>query len=408
MIKKEKILIIITIALSIFCIGSGIYVILFNSSFKQNNITIQYSDKSNLQSIANPVLEKYLQKYNSKMYSYTFKSSQLIAGDNKTFAVSTIFDVEPSKSNIDYLIKGDTKGSDGTIHCAWTLILRNTSENNYQLLDVLQTKDVTSKLNLKNNDELVKPKEVSNDKSTYKIEGNKLYLTYDGATWIKAPIDAKSLISNDNSNQETDNSGQETKNKLPDGSYYISPSKTAFIYGNGNIALSSDAGNKWTTIKLPNDINNITKQFIGFVGKDFSYAVITGDKAMSFEMANIYTSNDGGNTFEFKGPLKKDGTFIITGVSFSNDKIGFITTEGNTIYMTKDSGTTWDTIKLPMPENLKGIYDTPKAPTFKGKHGEFYVSQGNDGDYGAGENQMCKFVSDDYGLTWQYKGEVVQ
>ncbi|MEG1481758.1 WD40/YVTN/BNR-like repeat-containing protein [Clostridium sp.] len=411
---KNKIIICISIILVIFCVGSGIYIYKFKSSYiAADHPVIKYEDSTKLQNIGEPMLSKYLERYmfetgmenaSEKIEYVTVKSSILTAGDNNTFVVSVIFDIGPHKKG-DFSDWGDID-SEGIVHCNWRLVIRNLNNGEYRLLDVLKDNINKEESNKENNSNI---KTAVLDKK-YKIEGDNVYITYDnGASWVKVPVPFSSLNIN--------YAGIKDSDSLEDGSYFISNNMSAFIYGNGTAYISNNKGKSWSSVNLldnpnkeaPNDIDtNISGQFIGFTNDGFGYALICTDKTMSFELINVYTSNDNGKSFEYKGVVKKDGSSIATGVSFSSSKIGFITTKGNGILMTKDGGDTWDKIELKMPDKLKAIYDDPKAPIFTGNNGELYVGQGDDGDYGAGENQLCKFVTEDGGLTWKYDGEVIK
>lgn len=408
--KKNKILIGTSIILVIFCIIGGRYIYNFKNNYSKNHPIIEYKDTSRLQYIAGPMLEKYLEQYkintnnkaNEKISYYTYKSSQLIAGDSGTFAISAIFDVKPyDKGDLSKLSKWGLIDNDGMIHCDWTLIISKLEGNKYKLLDVLQTSDVKKKLGIsKKNSNIIEPV-VTADKCKYKIEKDDVYITYDGGkNWDKIPKDIMPLEDKDKQDTKSDD--------LNKGSYYISEKKTAFIYGLGSLCISKDKGQAWKNVNLQSDIMGIRRQFIGFTDEGFGYAIIAGDRAMSFEMIDIYISKDGGNTWDYKGPLEEKGSSLATGISFSTSKIGFITTKINSIYMTTNGGESWNTIELPMPEELKGIYDDSVAPVFKGSHGEIYVGQGDDGDYGAGKSQVCRFISDDFGKSWKYDGEVIK
>ncbi|MDU1078004.1 hypothetical protein [Clostridium sp.] len=187
--KTEKILICTSIALLLFCIFSSIY-IFKNRKYndEEKYPVIEYSDTSRMRYIAVPMLEEYLNKYvnnasyeeeNINIASYKYKNSQLIAGDNEVFAVATIFEVEPKNPrDIGDLVNWGIYGDDGLIHCNWTFIIRKIDGNKYKLIDIKDTKEVIKELQLDNNTNLMEVVAEAN-KCSYKIENDKIYVTYD-------------------------------------------------------------------------------------------------------------------------------------------------------------------------------------------------------------------------------------
>ncbi|MFQ9248928.1 MAG: hypothetical protein ACLR3R_16795 [Clostridium paraputrificum] len=58
------------------------------------------------------------------------------------------------------------------------------------------------------------------------------------------------------------------------------------------------------------------------------------------------------------------GSSLSTGISFSTDKIGFISTNAG-LERTVDGGKTWSRVEVDIPVDLKVYYDTPLVPAFK-------------------------------------------
>ncbi|WP_147589543.1 WD40/YVTN/BNR-like repeat-containing protein [Clostridium paraputrificum] len=419
--KTEKILICTSIALLLFCIFSSIY-IFKNRKYndEEKYPVIEYSDTSRMRYIAVPMLEEYLNKYvnnasyeeeNINIASYKYKNSQLIAGDNEVFAVATIFEVEPKNPrDIGDLVNWGIYGDDGLIHCNWTFIIRKIDGNKYKLIDIKDTKEVIKELQLDNNTNLMEVVAEAN-KCSYKIENDKIYVTYDlGEQWVDTSLTYSGFVGDivDNGRNSQLPEGSYMP-ELPKGSYYITPEKTAFISPSGDMILSEDKGLTWDKVKVgPAGIVGVRASFVGFTEDGFGYALLCGDRVMSWETASIFTSNDGGHNWNYIGVLEDEGgSSLSTGISFSTDKIGFISTNAG-LERTVDGGKTWSRVEVDVPVDLKVYYDTPLVPAFKDGKGELLVGQGSDGDYGAAGSQFARFVSEDNGLTWTYSGEVIK
>ena len=196
--------------------------------------------------IAGPMLEEYLNKYvnnasyeeeNINIASYKYKNSQLIAGDNEVFAVATIFEVEPKNPrDIGDLVNWGIYGDDGLIHCNWTFIIRKIDENKYKLIDIKDTKEVIKELQLDNNTNLMEVVAEAS-KCSYKIESDKIYVTYDlGEQWVDTSLTYSGfvgdIVDSVRNPQLPDGSYMP---ELPKGSYYITPEKTAFISPSGDM-----------------------------------------------------------------------------------------------------------------------------------------------------------------------------
>ena len=402
--RKNKSLITISIIFSVFIIISGFYIYSVKSKYNElDHPVVKYDDSNKIEYIAEPILKEYIKKYDTDMAYYNFKNSQLIAGNNNIFAISVIFEIAPKdKENLGTLEYIGECDSSGIIQCDLTLIIRKIDDKEYRLIDVVQTSKAKESLGIYQNNKSMLETDVSNEQCKYKVQEDNVYITYNGGNeWIKVPVPFSQLTLRDDNKDVNDR-------ELSKGSYYISQEKTAFIYGFGCVYFSDDKGKTWNSIELNNDIASIRKMFVGFTKDGFGYAAIAGDRAMSFEVVNVYTSLDGGSTWNLVGPLSKEGSSLINGITFATDKIGFVTSKVGDIKLTKNGGENWNTIELPIPDNLKMYYDTPEAPIFNGSHGEIYVGQGEDADYGAGDKQGCKLVTEDNGLTWRYDGEVIK
>ena len=143
-------------------------------------------------------------------------------------------------------------------------------------------------------------------KCSYKIESDKIYVTYDlGEQWVDTSLTYSDfvgdIVDSVENPQLPDGSYMP---ELPKGSYYITPEKTAFISPSGDMILSEDKGLTWDKVKVgPAGIVGVRASFVGFTEDGFGYALLCGDRVMSWETAAIFTSTDGGHNWNYIGVL---------------------------------------------------------------------------------------------------------
>ena len=247
---------------------------------------------------------------------------------------------------------------------------------------------------------------------TYKIQNGSLFVSYDaGATWAQVPLNLSQV------NYYADG-GHLTTNQLQEGSYVITPEKTAILYGGGDNDLrcvySEDMGKTWSTSVVSQLFTNGYSSFVrvrycSFPTVSDGYAIVGSDKTMSSEAQTIFATHDGGATWEQVGSGPR--TTLLCGASFVQPDIGFITyhyVEGaeTALYRTEDGGATWAPIPLAMDQELVPYLTQFQAPCWEDGQLVLYVDEGADSDYPAKSPVRGKFTSSDLGKTWAYQGLV--
>ena len=258
----------------------------------------------------------------------------------------------------------------------------------------------------------------------YIIRDNILSVTYDGGEhYTTVPVDIENLMFESNSSST-----------LKEGSYMITTSKTAFIYGGKanlsdkmpvTICYSNDKGSNWTTCELDN-IYNAEDYYVNFFDENkgvvvCGYAMTDNDK----ESYKIYTTDNGGETWTTVG--NGPANYLLKGVVYVDENVGFFCfnyadgMDGN-LYITKDGGKTFSKVILPEQEldstaksetgtsssqqsdGLKwsDVYKEAMVPVIDDKGViTIYLTQGSDGTYNDGKT-AAKYQSSDKGDTWVY------
>lgn len=268
----------------------------------------------------------------------------------------------------------------------------------------------------------------------YEIRNATLLVTYDGGEkYVTVPVDCDNLPYADDS-----------ATQLQEGSYMISTTKTAFLYGGRagtgkrlpvTLIYSDDKGANWVTCEI-DQIYDADYYYVNFFDAKSGVIVIGYAKNDQQESSRIYATGDGGETWVMVGT--GPATNIIKGVRFIDEKIGFFCYDyvngmDSNLYMTKDAGKTFSKIifeaqeldstaanspTVPGEENPAGggdetgsgnpklewadvykeawvpIYDTDGVLTV-------YLTQGKDGVYNSGKT-AAKYQSTDRGNTWKY------
>ena len=228
-----------------------------------------------------------------------------------------------------------------------------------------------------------------------KIERYTVYVTYDnGITWKETPISEKVLETSEY---------QAASEEVAEGSYYITPDLTVFVYGEkALLCISRDSGKTWTNQSLPNeDISVNYRNFIGFSDSENGYIIVTGDRTMRQVATICYTTADGGNTWTKQGSPGFDGvSFIPSSAIFSSEKTGFLFLENMDKpggFMTTDGGVTWADFTLPEETGKEGWFTVCYDPVFDGAKGQVTAGQY---EYAQNKGMRAVYTTDDYGITW--------
>lgn len=199
----------------------------------------------------------------------------------------------------------------------------------------------------------------------YKIENDSVFITYTyGNEWTLVPESLEVL------NQSFD--GYQLYS-LQEGSYLITPNKTAFVYGGGpsaplSILYTDDGGANWHRSVIAEDFDQTRVRFCSFPTQEIGYVVVGGYRTMGQEMQAIYKTTNGGLSWELAGSGPE--TRLLQEVGFVTPEVGFIsyppnstqnpngTTTTNLVsfYRTADGGQSFQPVELP-PVTAVGNWD---------------------------------------------------
>lgn len=279
-----------------------------------------------------------------------------------------------------------------------------------------------------------------NSLTGYEIKNGTLFVTFDGGEkYVTVPVDCDNLM------MEVDSAA-----RLREGSYMVSTTKTAFLYGgkviNGNrvpvtLIYSDDKGTNWVTCEI-DQIYDADYFYVEFFDEKVGVIVVGYAKNDQQESSRIYATGDGGETWVTVGT--GPATNIIKGVRFIDENIGFFCYDyvngmDSNLYMTKDAGKTFSKIVFeaqeldstaansqtagtentgqesgaaggdsPEDENGEGrlewadVYKEALVPIYDSDGVlTVYLTQGKDGIYNSGKT-AAKYQSMDKGNTWKY------
>ncbi|MDR7238125.1 hypothetical protein [Neobacillus drentensis] len=276
--------------------------------------------------IASQLLTQYLQQYQEtttssrkRMTNVRYNNFQLLAGDEHQFAVGVSFEAKLETGKWSAHRSWGKVQKDGTVKgIQWMLRNKQTGENTYLLERIENTSQAIAGLDpLEDRYQKEAGIKVPDQNHRYEIVNEELKVTYDhGEHWRSVPVPLNDLFAGGYSG---------SKQELIEGSYVISPERTAFVIGdseNVRILLTTDKGEHWRKVPVPNSLPGIRIRLLGFTSKQDGYLILTGDKTMSWEANAIFKTKDGGKSWVKAGYA--DEQRLITGGGFITDQLGFI------------------------------------------------------------------------------------
>ncbi|MDM5154952.1 hypothetical protein QUF88_14330 [Bacillus sp. DX1.1] len=378
-----------------------------NENIDDNTIKVETTE-SNLAFIGRDIFYQYVLKMSSKedgnekwQGSAQVVDQMLVTEKENNYSVAIKFKVDSLQEKNKYHAEWDATDNEGEItDNQWIIKFNKVNPYTYTFLSKEKAPATLKWENGLNDSEIENIKIKKHDKN-YMIENSILKVTYDGKKpFRKVPVDIDQFMRED---------GRVNEDELQEGSYYITPAKTAFVHGGHHspvkVTMSDDEGKTWETVTVGDDIDNRRLSFIGFTSKENGYIVITGDRTMSFETNIVYQTTNGGKSWMKMGSTYDLTQFFATGVSFATDQIGFITFKDSggdpDVYRTEDGGKTWAKLDIKLPNKYHSIFTSVMPPTFAGSKGTLLVSQ-EEGRMDR-EGKMARFVSEDFGATWTFE-----
>ncbi|MFZ7132520.1 MAG: hypothetical protein ACOWWR_09215 [Eubacteriales bacterium] len=338
---------------------------------------------------------------NVKIDYLKVRHNVLISGDIEEFALEVLVDIHvPDVQHTDYAQYG-IAGSDGAIHCAFTIHARRITDYTFEFVGIVQSQEARKVILTDIGLVLADPKEYTENR--YQIKEGQLHVSYDGGkTWVDVPITMEKLFN------RGDGNGVKESETLESGSYFISLEQTIFIYGGSSqypvtLLLSEDQGQNWREI-IVNHRSHIRRNFINYVGETL-YVLSCGDRTMGQEWSQLYISGNGGTSWsEGINPFPETSS-LVTGCTFITRDIGFITVTSSQwpdLCRTEDGGKTWRRQDISPPEKYYTMAYTPE----KDEAGlNLYIGQA---EYGEMQGIMWKMVSTDQGKTWKKESCVMR
>ena len=264
--KKLKVMISLILLLLVVTAGVGTYYLTYykvNFNKQLPMVVAVEPDNKDLESIAygfwNELMKPYAENDVSswkRLSDVRYDKFQLLAGDENEFAVGVTFSAKLEKKNWSIHNNWGKLQEDGTVQdIQWTLRIKKVGEDNYSLTQIEDTTDAVAGITLpdKNN--------------RYEIENGQLKVTYNnGSDWQSVPISIDELFAGDYSG---------SREFLIEGSYVITPGRTAFVIGEEvvskesfpqtqfKVLQSTNEGETWESFDVTNS-PGVRARYLGF------------------------------------------------------------------------------------------------------------------------------------------------
>jgi photosystem II stability/assembly factor-like uncharacterized protein len=241
----------------------------------------------------------------------------------------------------------------------------------------------------------------------YKIESNKLLISYDGG---ESYIDTCLVIS------------QQMSNSFSCDNIFINSDKTAIVIEDNtsaDIYVSNDKCKTWSKTTLYSYENdpfitlptynpptlNFAEAFIGFNSDLKGWVVFGGEVAMGNENNFVFQTTDGGETWNEVNNSSNAYARVLTGACYTNSETGFLCfrydmTMHGPIYSTYDGGKTWNEVQITYPSKYDNVGLTPTSPRFIGEYGIIPMCSTDYVDY---DKIAFYLYTKDGGKTWSHK-----
>ena len=420
-IKKQGKIVLGIFLLLLFVTGGVYYFNYYKEDLNKQlpiTVTVDPEDKD-LENIAYGFWITLMQSYTgddvnswTRLSDARYDKIQLLAGDENDFAVGVTFSAKLEKKKWSVHNNWGKVHKDGTIKgVQWTFRIKKTGEKEYTLEKIEETAQaIVGLAPVKDTYQKDAGIILPNEDYRYQIENDTLKVTYDnGNNWHSVPASLGELFAGDYSGD---------RQELIEGSYVITPEKTAFVVGEemsgdadfqGNeykVLQSTDEGKTWKKSNVTTS-PQVRARYINFTSEQNGSLIISYDRTMGFEANAVYKTNDGGENWSLAGSVEQTNQHV-SGGGFVNEHIGYISfgsvrendePERPSLYRTADGGENWEELEIPIPLEYKGIFTEAEVPTFDGTQGILLVNQGPTGDYQGGK-VMARFTSVDEGATW--------
>lgn len=344
--------------------------------------------------------------------SKSFTRFTKLSGDDNEFVAAVVFQIqlpeEPKAISYDW---GEVQDNRVVQDIVWKLTIQKVESLTYSLTKIERSTDTFIGLPpVDSMDDYQEEAGIENISGNIKYElmDETLKVTYNGGQdWQTVPVDVEELFQGEYNGP---------KYSLIEGSYVISPERTAFVLGGAGelrILQSMDQGMTWDEVLVSDQLPVVRMRILGFTSDQDGYLIVTGDRTMRSEGNMIFKTNDGGTSWYNVGSVN-DVYRLVTDGGFINDQLGFVSfgelrfdnqPPVPDLYRTTDGGATWERVEVSIPEEYKGYFTTAEVPTFNGAEGTLLVNQGPEGDYFGGK-VLAKFTSQDQGKIWTFVGLV--